>query len=297
MSNLNRNIKINYNNEINYRELENKDINCYSVYIIGEDERSNNLRKIYKEDIKNNIENAKVIFCPIPFSRDNVYITNTNIKIDDLIIEINDTQDRKIIVSSNIKSDVKNKLEENNIDVIDLQDYEEFTLKNAVATSEGAIKKAIEMTDRTINNSSILILGYGRIGKHLARILEGFGAKIYCEARKIKDIALIKSMGYNEVNLNDIDEILPNCDIIFNTIPHLILDKDRIDLLKEDVVLIDLASVPGGMDFEYIKQKNIKCSWYLSVPSKDSPYSAALYIKETVDRIIGEEEKWEKRLT
>lgn len=257
------------------------------VYIIGEDERSNNLRKIYKNNIVK-IEEAQVIFCPIPFSRDGITLTSSQTKIDDLIDIIKNRGVK--IVSSNIKEDVNNKLIQNNIDVIDLSKYEEFTIKNAIATSEGAIKKAIEMTDITLNDSTILVMGYGRIGKCLSRNLEGFGAKIYCEARKEKDIALIKSMGYNCINLKDIDSILPKVDIIFNTIPFVVLDKERIDLLNEKVVIIDLASAPGGVDFEYLRQKNIKCNWYLAVPSKDSPYSAAMYIKETTDKIIGEED-------
>lgn len=261
------------------------------VYIIGEDERSNNLRKIYRDSIVK-IEEANIVFCPIPFSRDSITLTGTQIKIEDLIENIKDKQVK--VVSSNIKNDVNNKLIQNNIDVIDLSKYEEFTIRNAIATSEGAIKKAIEMTDITLNNSNILIMGYGRIGKCLSRNLEGFGAQIFCEARKEKDIALIKSMGYNCVNLKEIDSILPKMNIVFNTIPYVVLDKEKIDLLNEDVVIIDLASAPGGVDFEYLRKKNIKCNWYLSVPSKDSPYSAAMYIKETTDKIIGEEDNGRK---
>ena len=166
---------------------------------------------------------------------------------------------------------------------------------NAIATSEGAIKKAIEMTDFTLNNSNILILGYGRIGKILANNLSGFGAKIYCEARKKKDIALIKSMGYNDIDLSNLDTFLPDMDIIFNTIPHMILDKRRLELLKSNVCVIDLASKPGGVDFEYASQRKVNLCWYLTIPSKDSPYSAAMYIKDIIYDILGEEDIWEKK--
>jgi dipicolinate synthase subunit A len=232
------------------------------------------------------LEDADIIICPIPFSRDGIKVNGSNIYVDDLITNLKG----KILVSGSIKEDVINKLKENNIDVIDILKYEEFSIKNAVATSEGAIKKAIEMTSKTLNNSNILILGYGRIGKCLARNLSGFGSKIYCEARKSKDIALINSIGYNEVDLKDLDEVLPKMDIIFNTIPSMILDKKRVELLKQDACVIDLASIPGGVDFEELSKRNINTCWYLSVPSKDSPYSAALYIKETLDNIVEEYE-------
>lgn len=258
--------------------------------ILGEDNRSVKLREIYKEK-QVRIEEADVIVCPIPFSKDGININNEKIKIEELIkIAGKD----KIIISGAIKSEIKQKFNENEIKFYDLMEYEEFSVMNAVATSEGAIKKAIEMTDYTINGSNVLILGFGRIGKILAYNLSGFGAKIYCEARKKKDIALIKSMGYNDVDLEELDNILPKIDIIFNTIPSMMLDRNRLDMLKENVCIIDLASVPGGVDFEYAASKNLNTCWYLAIPSKDSPYSAALYIKETIDNILGEEDNGRK---
>lgn len=101
-------------------------------------------------------------------------------------------------------------------------------------------------------------------------------------------------MGYNDVELKDIKSILPKMDIIFNTVPSIILDKEKIDLLKKSVCVIDLASAPGGVDFEYLYQKRINTSWYLAIPSKDSPYTAALYIKETLENILGEDDNGRK---
>ena len=253
-----------------------------NIYVLGEDERSNYLRKIYKEDLSS-IEKSDIIFCPIPFSRDNVKINNSNMLIEDLI-KLNNIEE-KVIISGSISTAVKEKLNENNIKVIDLMYEEDYVIKNAIATSEGAIKKAIEMSNITLNNSNILILGYGRIGKILAHNLTGFGANIYVEARSKKDIALIKSMGYNGVELEKLDKFLPDMQFIFNTIPSAIIDKEKVKLLDSNVYVIDIASKPG-VDFEALNEQGIATSWYLQIPSKDSPKSAAMYIKETVDENI-----------
>jgi len=253
-----------------------------NIYVLGEDERSNYLRKIYKEDLSS-IEKSDIIFCPIPFSRDNVKINNSNMLIEDLI-KLNNIEE-KVIISGSISTAVKEKLNENNIKVIDLMYEEDYVIKNAIATSEGAIKKAIEMSNITLNNSNILILGYGRIGKILAHNLTGFGANIYVEARSKKDIALIKSMGYNGVELEKLDKFLPDMQFIFNTIPSVIIDKEKVKLLDSNVYVIDIASKPG-VDFEALNERGIATSWYLQIPSKDSPKSAAMYIKETVDENI-----------
>ncbi len=262
------------------------------VHVLGEDNRSNYLRTLYKEEIES-IDKCEILFCPIPFTRDNVYVNQTNKLIDEVIA----LSKNKLLITGAVNEKIITKFKENEIKYIDILDYEEFSILNAQATSEGAIKKAIELTNKTLCESNILILGYGRIGKCLAHNLSGFTSKIYVEARKQKDIALIKTMGYNEIDLEILDDYLDKMDIIFNTIPHLILDKRRIDMLKDNICIIDLASAPGGVDFEELSKRNIKVSWYLGVPSKDFPYSAAMYIKKTVDKILRGEETWEKRLT
>lgn len=262
------------------------------IHIIGEDNRSDYLRKLYNGNVTS-IQKADIIICPIPFTRDNIKINNSNMSIEELTdIENIET---KIIYTGAINNFAKEKLKEKNIKVIDIMDEESFAIKNAIATSEGAIKKVIEMTPFTLNKSNVLILGYGRIGKILSHYLSSFGAKLYVEARSKKDIALIKSMGYNEVELEKIEEYLPIADVVINTIPSVVIDKNRVELLNSNSVFLDLASSPGGVDFEALKQRNIKSCWYLSIPSKDSPLSAAKYIKETIDEINRGNEKWEKK--
>lgn len=262
------------------------------IHIIGEDNRSNYLRKLYNGNVTS-IQKADIIICPIPFTRDNIKINNSNMSIEELTdIENMET---KIIYTGAINNFAKEKLKEKNIKVIDIMDEESFAIKNAIATSEGAIKKVIEMTPFTLNKSNILILGYGRIGKILSHYLSSFGAKLYVEARSKKDIALIKSMGYNEVELERLEDYLPIADVVINTIPSVVIDKNRVELLNSNSVFLDLASSPGGVDFEALKQRNIKSCWYLSIPSKDSPLSAAKYIKETIDEINRGNEKWEKK--
>ena len=122
------------------------------VHIIGEDKRTLNLREIYKNESVN-LNEADIVFCPIPFTKNGNIINTTNMYVDTLIEKLKNSS--KKLITGSIRKDVMEKLKENNIDVIDLMDYEDFSIKNATATSEGAIKKAIEMTDITLNKSNI----------------------------------------------------------------------------------------------------------------------------------------------
>ena len=83
--------------------------------------------------------------------------------------------------------------DKNNIKIIDILEKEELAVLNSIPTAEGAIKIAIEESQITLHNSNCLILGFGRIGKLLAKMLNGIGAKVYCEARKEEDYSWIEA--------------------------------------------------------------------------------------------------------
>lgn len=257
-----------------------------SLYIIGTDKRSINLKNMYESEKKvvNNYVDAKYIIAPTPFSKDKIKITGTDINCEEII----DMCKGKILFSGAIPDFIKEKLEKENITYYDLMDYDDIAILNAIPTAEGAIKIAMENTDITLCGSNVLVLGFGRIGKILSKMLLGIGANVYCEARKEKDLAQIRAMGYNDVDLNNLEDYLPTSDYIFNTIPYMILDKTRLDMVKKDVCIIDLASSPGGVDFEYAKEKKIKASLELALPAKVAPKSAAIYFKEKIDKIINE---------
>jgi len=140
-----------------------------------------------------------------------------------------------------------------------------------------------------ISNSRTLILGYGRIGKLLAHKLYGLQAQIYISARKHEDLAWIEAFGYSGVTYGELDSHLNKFDAVFNTVPSLLLDENKLKKIKEDCVIIDLASNPGGIDFLAAKNLGRNVIWALSLPGKYAPVSAGKILAKTV-KIIMEEE-------
>ena len=215
--------------------------------------------------IQDAIRKSNYVISSIPLSKDNENVftpySNSKISIDFLAENL----EGKTLISGKIPNLLKNNSRINSIDIMDI---EEYAILNCIATAEGAIQIALEEFPKTLSGSNILIMGFGRIGKILSKMLQGIGANVYCEARKNTDLAFIKSYGYSPIHLNQLNNNLKNFDIIINTIPVKILDKSRLDLLKKDVLIIDLASNPGGIDFEYAKSQNIKTIWALGLPGK-----------------------------
>ena len=240
------------------------------------------------ESVKEAVNDAEIIIGPIPLSSNNIQI---NTPFSDNIVtleQIADAIDGKKFIAGNIKKELYDLTEGKNVEIIDLLDREELVVLNTISTAEGAIQIVMEETTRTIHGSNILVLGFGRVGKILANMLKGIGANVYCEARKNVDLAWIKAYGYEPVRLNEINDSLNKFNIIINTIPAMVLDEEKIKLLNEDCLVVDLASNPGGVDRTSAKKHGIKTIWALSLPGKVAPLTSAEFIKDTIYNIFKE---------
>ena len=254
------------------------------LYFLGKDKRSEHLRMLYEKEciIENDMEKAEYIIFPIPFTKDKIHITNEDILIQDIIKKcIN-----KTVFSGGIPKEFRRQMEINNVTYVDLMELDEVAFLNAIPTAEGAILKAMELTDITIHGANVMVLGFGRVAKILLDKLEGLNANVFCAARKKKDLAHINALGYNVVDINDMSDCIGKMDIIFNTIPTLILGERRLNKINKDTLIIDLASAPGGVDFEVAKKLGINAVLELGIPTKIAPKSAATYLKQAIDNVI-----------
>lgn len=257
-------------------------INTYAL------EKIDDIKNVKKcSTLQETVKDTDIIIGPIPISSDNLHIntpfSDKMVTLEELAIS---AKGKKMIAGS-IRPELY-QLHSEEIEIIDLLNREELAVLNAISTSEGAIQIAMEETQRTIHGSDILILGFGRIGKVLAKMLEGIGANVHCEARKNIDLAWIKAYGYSPVHLNELDKKLPKYDIIINTIPEMILDDKKLQKVKQQCLIIDLASNPGGVDRIIAKKMGIKIIWALSLPGKVAPLTSAEFIKDAIYNIFEE---------
>ena len=172
--------------------------------------------------------------------------------------------------------------------LLDYYDREETQVANAVPTAEGALQLAMESTDRTLHGSRCLIIGYGRIGRLLADRLLALGAEVTVSARKYGDLAWIEAWGCRSVQTGALTGQLDRFDLIFNTAPALILDGTRLRETREDCVIIDLASAPGGVDLEAAKRLSRRAIPAPGLPGKVAPRTAAAAIRDSVYHILEE---------
>lgn len=258
----------------------------YNIFLYGFEKCDLLKNKYHCNTLEEAIDKSNIIITSIPLTKDmenvNVVFSDKNINVIGLF---NLCKNKKII-TGNLNGELLKTLEnintENKNVIIDILNNEELAILNSIPTAEGAIKIAIEKSNITIHNSNCLVLGFGRIGKILSKMLQGMGANVYCEARKQADLSWIKTYGYEPIPLEKLNLYLEKFDFIFNTIPYIVLDKNNLNLINKQCLIIDLASKPGGIDFEEAKKLNLNTDWALALPGKVAPKTAAQYIYEII---------------
>lgn len=112
----------------------------------------------------------------------------------------------------------------------------------------------MEETARTLHGASALVVGYGRIGMALAPRLRALGMQTEICARRCETRALAQMQGFSAVPVSALAQRAAAADVIFNTVPVLLLSETVLKALPPETLVIDLASRPGGTDFDAAKR-------------------------------------------
>lgn len=172
-----------------------------------------------------------------------------------------------------------------------IHDYfcrEELAVANAVPTAEGAVQIALEELGITLHGARALVIGYGRVGKLTAHRLGCLGAQVTVAARSYEALAWAEAYGHRAISLGDVKDFLCGYDLVVNTVPSRVLDRELLAELKEGCLVIDLASKPGGVDFQGAAELGARCIWALSLPGKVAPISAGAALRNTIYNMLRE---------
>jgi len=175
---------------------------------------------------------------------------------------------------------------EHSLQLVKLMELDEVAILNSIPTAEGAIALAMQHTDITIHGAQVVVLGFGRCGKTLARTLAALGAHVSVAARNPADAARITEMGLRHISVNLLDQNLNTADIIFNTLPAPVLTAAVLANVPRACVIIDIASKPGGTDFRYAERRGMTALLAPSLPGLVAPKTAGRIIANTICRIL-----------
>ena len=173
--------------------------------------------------------------------------------------------------------------------LVELMKMDEVAILNSIPTAEGAVQMAMEMMPITIHGSCAFVLGFGRTGATLARLLGAMGARTMVAARRPEYLARITELGLIPVPFADLSHYLGEADVVFNTVPAQVLTGEVLDKVSPGTVIIDLASAPGGVDFQRAESIGVNAVLAPGLPGKVAPKTAGRILAKVIIRLLHEE--------
>ncbi len=222
-------------------------------------------------------EFSDVYIFPIPISLDGITLNNNTVKL--ILNDIIDKIPTDALVITGGKTIRKS---------VDIVNRDDFSYKNAVPTAEGAIALAMNSTDITLSESKILVTGFGRVSKILIKKLRGLCDDITVALRNKSDTALIETLGIKVIPIEKIAVNISSYNIIFNTIPYKIFDRETLSGADTNNLFIELASAQQGFDTTAINEFDLNYINAPGLPNKVAPKTAAYILAETIINILEE---------
>lgn len=181
--------------------------------------------------------------------------------------------------------------------VTDYYEDEALLLRNAYLTAEGALMLAMRETDCALRGKAAAVIGYGRIGKLLARLLLSVCMEVTVCARRRESLLWAAADGCHPLHMGDSTRagrgLFPLCcghPIIFNTVPEQVLDRDLLLRLEPDTLLLDLASPPFGVREEdaeeALRANGLRYIRAPGIPGRYAPRDAGYAIADRVSEAL-----------
>lgn len=254
----------------------------YDVICFGTMEYTQNEKIQEADNLQEAVSKAPVVICGIPFEKNG----GLCVEKASLLLPLTELQrmlrKRHTVFGGVIPEDFKRVCEKRNIGCFDFMKEEPLTIYNSIATAEGAVLEALQHKNTQLHQSRTLVLGYGRCGRVLADKLKGLSAQVTVGTEDLQEAALAGALGYQTMPLSEIQQGIEQFEYIFNTIPAEVINKECIENMREDSLVIDIASNRVGADYEaaaLLKKKILFCP---GLPGKYASLSCAEQLSEFV---------------
>ena len=251
---------------------------------------------VWASDWRSAVAEADAVLLPLPVSLDGLRINLSlleqsspnavyDLRITHLLEAMHPGQ---ILFCGRIPPACKAYAEEMGFSPIDYSENELFQLRNARPTAEGALELALHELPVTINGTHTAVIGYGRIAQALVPLLRGMGAEVTVAARKPADLCRAENFGCRTLRIcshegqSSLLQLDNRCRVIFNTVPYWLFDRLILENISPDVLIIDLASAPGGVDPQAAIDCGIRVIRASGLPGKCAPVTAGKIIAQTV---------------
>lgn len=260
----------------------------YRVLVYGTEERDLDQGCKQAESLLDAVTSANCIIGPVVFSKDGKQIVSKQkknpMKVEELLSALKSGQS---LFGGCISKEIRDVCDKKGITLYDFMKMDDVAIYNGIATAEGAIVKAMELKPVNLHGSRCLILGYGRCARILAAKLRGLNTKVSICARREAARSQGEADGFDSMDFQTIARQISQFDYIFNTVPAVILKEDLLKRVSKEACIVDIASMPGGVDWEAARQLNICAYLCPSLPGIYAPKSSGIRLAEKVLELKG----------
>ena len=226
-------------------------------------------------------DDVGIILLPIPTSRDGVHLTGSTLTLHEVLTDV---RPGEVVVGYSIPDGEKEYITSRGGRVCDVAGDEEFLDENALISAVGTLEYILSVSAKVPDDMHVGIVGYGRIGRHLARILMFLGANVRIYTSKnVTRVALgrlgveSREINYASPTLEDIRDL----DALVNTAPSPLAECFHDNKAPRGLCIIEVAS---GNNFDGIDGV-VRLP---SIPEKNYPKSAGRAYFHAIQRFMRE---------
>lgn len=252
----------------------------------------------WEENAKETVFCEKVYILPIPVTKlDRNLLVKEKLKQE--LIRCSKKQSTSLKVFGGvINSEWQTFLEGLEISYWDFMKLPEVVEGNAWITAEATIAEVLQLSECSIYGQKVLVTGYGCCGEKIAKLFSKLGAEVVVVARRevVRDQA--QKDGFQAIGFENLSRALVDASTVINTVPSLVLTEDCIRRMPRGSLIIDIASKPGGTDFEAAKKYGVTAKLALGLPGIYTTSSSAMLLKNAISKYaplkesISEDKLW-----
>ena len=217
------------------------------------------------------LEDADLIAAPVPF------LLIVRIQGQEFYIDLTEENFLKylkkgsLFCAGGIPEDFLEKAGKKGIRCFDYQKDPFTAMENTIATAEGAIAQAVLKSPVNLRGSVCLVIGYGRCGRTLAGYLRNMFCRTMVWEKDREKAAQAKAAGLEILEERELPQALDLTAFLFQTAPCVVLKKELLKYIRKDTCIVDIASLPGGLDYPAAQELGLSPLHLLGIPGKYAP--------------------------
>ncbi|WP_324717626.1 dipicolinate synthase subunit DpsA [Carboxydochorda subterranea] len=243
----------------------------------------------FAPDLASVADRAEAVLCPLSGTDPQgairtVMAQGMRILLDDGVLER--LRSGTLLVIGSARPALKAAAARHGIRLIELEKDEEIAVLNAVPTAEGAVQLAMSNLRVTLHGSRTVVVGYGRCGQQLCRVLGALGASVQAVVFHRTEWARAWAAGVAAIWPHELASAAGQADVIFNTAPALVVTEEVLRRMKPQALVVDIASDAGGTDFEAASRLGVQAIHALGLPGRVAPRTAGAILAQVVPGIL-----------